>query len=46
MLKNATMDGGPMTNHLVKVRALTDPPKELEKEETYRIYSNRRPTPN
>ena len=31
MLKNATMDGGPMTYHLVKVRVLTDLPNKLEK---------------
>ena len=31
MLKNATMDGGPMTYHLVKVRVLTDLTNKLEK---------------
>ena len=35
MLKNATMDGGTMTYHLVKVRVIIDLPNELEKEETY-----------
>ena len=35
MLKNATMVGGPMTYHLVKVRVLIDPPNEIKKEETY-----------
>ena len=35
MLKNATMDGGPMTYHLVKVCVLTDLPNKLKNEETY-----------
>ena len=30
MLKNATMVGGTMTDHLVKVRVITDLPNELE----------------
>ena len=30
MLKNATMVGGTMTDHLVKVRVITDLPTELE----------------
>ena len=30
MLKNATMVGGTMTDHLVKVRVLTDLPNEIE----------------
>ena len=31
MLKNATMDGGPMPYHLVKVRVLIGLPNKLEK---------------
>ena len=30
MLKNATMVGGTMTDHLVKVRVLIDLPNEIE----------------
>ena len=30
MLKNATMVGGTMTDHLVKVRVLTNLPNEIE----------------
>ena len=30
MLKNATMVSGTMTDHLVKVRVLTDLPNEIE----------------
>ena len=30
MLKKATMVGGTMTDHLVKVRVITDLPNELE----------------
>ena len=31
MLKNATMDSGTMTDHLVKVGVLRDVPNEIEK---------------
>ena len=31
MLKNATMDSGTMTDHLVKVGVLIDLPNEIEK---------------